>query len=157
MLKARFGSVDVHGGCSPSKSTDSVTVKSIVVLTSKAWRGIRLPVLRKAIRLGAFLESARVMAHHPRLVIQIVNGKPITIRPRRFLYRVSLNRYGGELFMAQTYGECIVHGEFGVHLGTIELQYPLFAEMPRQIKARAHLSSLGFAAPSIQPLTITVE
>lgn len=156
MLQVRFGSIDVHGGCSPSKSIEDAMAKPIITLTSKPWRGIRLPILRKAIRLGVFLESTTsYRGRFPRLIVQAANGEPITMQPWRFLYRAVFNRYGGELFMAQMCEECIIHEDFGVFLGGIEFQYPLFAAMPRQIECRVHLFELE--KHIVQPLTVVID
>ncbi len=131
-----FGTVDAHNGCLPFDE-NSKHVKMRLVLTSVPFHGFRLPALRKAIRIGIFLESQGDVYEMPRIVLITDGDKPLRIKPKRLQYRMAVNAMGGEFFSLQTYQECRVYPRFGLFLGTIDLEYGLFSR-PQAVSMTAH-------------------
>jgi len=136
VCKPVLGTVDKNWGVTPFYSKYTA-LESQLILTSKRWRSLRIPVLRRVVRLGLFVDPLEngTLVHSPRIVVQVLKNdarEATAIRFRHFKYPCSFNSMGGVFAAIQPqYGCMPIYEKFGVFVGILEWQfkYPLPKKM----------------------------
>jgi len=131
--KPLFGSVDANFGVTPYRG-ERIRGNMSLSLTSRRFGGIKIPVLRKVTRIGLFIDPldtpSALVVKAPRVILAIRHAEgayPIATRCKQFGYTAYRNSMDGQLLMLQFTNDLHIYDRYGVYLGIVEFQYPLFS------------------------------